>query len=136
MIGSFITTMMIIPASHLVQSFLVKHQIPQVTQPPYSPDWAPCDFWFFPKLKSPLKEKDFRLLKRFRKIQQGSWWQLGELCEVSRCIHWRALKCHCHVQCFLYLISPSINASIFHGTWLYTFQTHLFKKNKYSVRQR
>ena len=25
--------------------------ITTVTQPPYSPDLAPCDFWLFPKLK-------------------------------------------------------------------------------------
>ena len=34
----------------VVQTFLVKHQIMQVTQPYYNPDWAPCDFWLFPKL--------------------------------------------------------------------------------------
>jgi len=27
----------------------------QVCQHPYGPDLAPCDFWFFSKLKSPLK---------------------------------------------------------------------------------
>jgi hypothetical protein len=26
---------------------------------PYSPDLAPCDFWFFPKLKFPLKRRRF-----------------------------------------------------------------------------
>jgi len=26
-----------------------------VCQQPYSPDLVPCDFWVFPKLKSPLK---------------------------------------------------------------------------------
>ena len=35
-------------ASRLVQSSLVKHQITQVTQPPYSPDLVPCTFWLFP----------------------------------------------------------------------------------------
>ena len=35
--------------------FLAKHHITQVCQPPYSPHLAPCDFWLFPKLKSPLK---------------------------------------------------------------------------------
>jgi len=39
----------------LVQAFLAKHYITQVCQPPYSQDLAPCDFWLFPKLKSPLK---------------------------------------------------------------------------------
>ena len=31
-------------ASCLMYSFLVKHQITQVTQPPYGPDLVPCDF--------------------------------------------------------------------------------------------
>jgi hypothetical protein len=39
----------------LVQAFLAKRHIAQVCQPPYSPYLAPCDFWFFPELKSPLK---------------------------------------------------------------------------------
>ena len=80
--------------SRLMQSFLVKHQIIQVTQLPYSPDLAPCDFWLFPKLKSPLKERDFRPSMRFKKIWQGSWWWLGELCEVPRYLLWRGLRHH------------------------------------------
>ena len=44
-------------ASHLMQSFLAKHQITQLTQPAYSTDLALRDFWLFPKLKSPLKGK-------------------------------------------------------------------------------
>ena len=44
-------------ASHLVQNFLVKHQITQVTLPPYSWYLLPWNFWLFPKLKSPLKGK-------------------------------------------------------------------------------
>jgi hypothetical protein len=43
----------------LVQAFWAKDHITQVCQPPYSPDLAPCDFWFFPKLKSPLKGRGF-----------------------------------------------------------------------------
>jgi len=43
----------------LVQAFLAKHHINQVCQPRYSPDLAPCDFWLFPKLKSPLKGRGF-----------------------------------------------------------------------------
>jgi transposase len=39
----------------LVQAFLANHHITQVYQPPYSLDLVPCDFWLFPKLKSPLK---------------------------------------------------------------------------------
>ena len=43
-----------------VQRFLVRHQIMQVTQPLYSADLVHCDFWVFPKLKSPLKGKRFQ----------------------------------------------------------------------------
>ena len=43
-----------------MRSFLEKPQIIQVTQPLYSPDLVPCDFWLFPKLKPPLKGKRFQ----------------------------------------------------------------------------
>ncbi|PNF36917.1 hypothetical protein B7P43_G08390 [Cryptotermes secundus] len=46
-------------SSHLIQGFLAKHGIPQVRQAPYSPDMAPCDFWLFPRLKTPLKAAVF-----------------------------------------------------------------------------
>jgi len=42
-------------SSQLIQTFLVKHNIPVVGQAPYSPDMAPCDFWLFPHLKTQLK---------------------------------------------------------------------------------
>ena len=44
-------------ASCLVQNFFAKHQITQETQPCYSPDLVPCNFWLFPKQKSPLRGK-------------------------------------------------------------------------------
>ena len=65
------------------------------THPPTAQIWYPFDFWLFPKLKSPLKGKSFRPLMRFRKIRQGSWWRLGELCEVPKCILWRGWRCYC-----------------------------------------
>ena len=71
------------------------------------PDLVPCDFWLFPKLKSPLKGKRFQTIVKFRKIQWGSWWQLGELCEVPRCLLWRGQRRHCSmytVSCILYLL--------------------------------
>ena len=48
-------------------------QITQVTQPPYSPDLAPCDFWLFPKLKSPFKGKIFQTIDE---IQENTMEQL------------------------------------------------------------
>ena len=44
--------------------------------------------------------RDFRQWMRFRKIWQGSWWWLGELCEVPRCLLWRWLRCYCPVYNF------------------------------------
>jgi len=35
-----------------IREFLVKKNIPVLPHPPYSPDLAQCDFYFFPKLKS------------------------------------------------------------------------------------
>ena len=54
--------------SCLVQSFGET----QVTQPPYSPDLAFCDFWLFPKLKSPLKEKRFQTIDDIQENMRGS----------------------------------------------------------------
>ena len=67
-IGSFI---MVTHASCLRQSVLVKHQITQVTQTPYSPDLVPCDFWLFPKLKSPLKGKRFHTVNEIQENTTG-----------------------------------------------------------------
>ena len=61
-------------ASCLLQSFLGKHQITQVAQPPYSPDLVPRDFWLFPKLKSPLKGKRFQTVDD--EIQENTTGQL------------------------------------------------------------
>ncbi|KAL4088708.1 hypothetical protein QTP88_023792 [Uroleucon formosanum] len=47
-------------SAHVVQQFLAKHGIPVVSQPPYSPDLAPCDFFLFPKIKMALKGKCFQ----------------------------------------------------------------------------
>ena len=104
-----------------VQSFLVKHQITQVTRLPYSPDLEPCDPWLFPKLKSPLKGKRFWTIDG---IQENT---MGQLMVTGRTV-WgpqvptlkgteASLSC---VQCCLYLASSSIN-SVFHSTWLGTF---------------
>ena len=75
-----------------------------------APLWSnlvPCNFWLFPKLNHLWKRIDFRLSVRFRKIQQGSWWQLGELCEVPRFLLWRGLRYYCPmygVSCILRLL--------------------------------
>jgi hypothetical protein len=35
------------------------NSITKIDHLPYSPDFAPCDFWLFPKLKNSLKGKRF-----------------------------------------------------------------------------
>jgi hypothetical protein len=47
-------------SSHLINSFLAKHGIPVVRQAPYSPDMAPCDFWFFPQIEETTEGFPFR----------------------------------------------------------------------------
>ena len=37
--------------SILVRDYLTKMGIETVPHPPYRPDFAPCDFWLFPKLR-------------------------------------------------------------------------------------
>jgi transposase len=53
-------------SSSLVQTFLAKHHITQVCQPPYCPGLAPCDFWLFSKLKMPLKGRRFQTANEIR----------------------------------------------------------------------
>ncbi|UYV74766.1 hypothetical protein LAZ67_12000886 [Cordylochernes scorpioides] len=43
----------------IVQDYLAKHSVSVLSHPPYSPDIAPCDFFFFPKLKMTLKGRRF-----------------------------------------------------------------------------
>ena len=51
--------------SYLVQNFLVKHQIPHIAQPPYSPDVVPYDF-LFPKMKM-LKGNSFQEMEKIKR---------------------------------------------------------------------
>ena len=55
-------------ASRLVKSFLVKHQITQMTQHPYSPDLVLWDFWIFSKLKITFEREEI----------SDCWWDSGE----------------------------------------------------------
>jgi histone-lysine N-methyltransferase SETMAR len=49
--------------SLVVQQFLAEKNIPVITQPPYSPDLAPSDFWLFPTLKMGLKGTRFATME-------------------------------------------------------------------------
>jgi len=78
---------------------LVKHNIPVVREAPYSPDFAPWDYWLFPHLKTQLKGTRFESQddiiwnttvklysihkKVFRKCFK-QWWIRWEKCVQSQ----------------------------------------------------
>ena len=104
---------------HLVQTFLAKHQITQVTQPPYNLDLASCDFRLFPKLKSPFKGKRFQTVNESGKYDgaaDGDWenWVRSQGAYFEG--DWGVI-----VLRTMFLVSSSINVSILHITWLNTF---------------
>ena len=112
-------------ASCLVQSFLVKHQITQVTQSSYSSHLVPCDFWPFPKLKSPLKGKRFQTADEIQKNITGQQMVIGKERVKLKGAYFEE-DCSVIALCtmFLYLVS-SIHVSTFHIVWLDTFWTDL-----------
>ena len=109
-------------ASCLMQNFLAKYQITQVTQPCYSPDLVPCDFRLFPKLKSPLKGKRFHTVDEIQENTTEQLMVIGKNCVRSQGAYFEG-DWGIVVLCTMFLISSSINVSIFHVTWLDTFWT-------------
>jgi hypothetical protein len=56
--------------SALTQQFLVKYNMAVISHPPYSPDFAPCDFFLFPKMKLKLKGRRFDTIKEIQAESQ------------------------------------------------------------------
>lgn len=50
----------------IVTNYLTKAGIPTISQPPYSPDLAPPDFFLFPRLKGPLKGHHFETVENIQ----------------------------------------------------------------------
>ena len=72
--------------SRIMSDFWWNIETPKVTQPHYSPDLVPHDFWLFPKLKSPLKGKRFQTINESGKYDgaaDGNW----ENCVRSQSAH-------------------------------------------------
>ena len=109
-----------------VQSFLAKYQITQVTQPPYSPDLATCDFWLFPKLKSPSRGKRFQTISDIQENTTGLLMAIGRTVWGPKVPTLKGTEVSLsYVQYFLYLVSL-INVPSFPITWLDTFWTDLY----------
>ena len=104
--------------------FFVKHQITQVTQLPYRPAWAPCDFWLFPKLKSPWKGKRFQTVNEIQEKMTGQLMATGGTVGGPKVPIWKEWSVI--VPWTMFLVSSLRNVSIFQITWLDTFWTDLY----------
>ena len=71
--GQLVTGSSLAHASHLMQSFFVKHQITQVTQPPTAHVWCPLTS----KVKSPLKRERFQTADEIRENMMGQLRAIG-----------------------------------------------------------
>ena len=76
--------------SILVTDYLTKMSIKTVPQPPYSPDFAPCDFWLFPKLRGcryETIEMKAAVTKVIDTLTRGLPWAFQKLLErYKKCI--------------------------------------------------
>ena len=89
----------------------------------------PCDFWLFPTLKSHLKGKRFQTINDTQESTMGQLMVIGRTLWGPKVPTLKGSEVSLsYVQCFLYLVSSSINVSIFHITWLDTFWTDLVCK--------
>ena len=129
-IGSFTKTHSCIMSC---AEFLAKHQITQAIQPLYSPDLAPCDFWLFPKLKSPLKGKRFQTVDEIQENMTEQLMAIPTKDFVDCFEQWKGCRVNCVrsqgayfernwgiiVLCSVFLISY-----IFFNKCLYFFILH------------
>ena len=83
---------------------------------PYSPHLAPCDFRLLLKLKLPLKGNRFQTINELQENMMGQLMVIGRTVWVGPKVP--TLKVTevswLYVQCFLYLVSSSVNVSSFH----------------------
>ena len=113
-------------ASHLLQSFLQNIKSPRWLSPLYSPDLAPCDFCLSLKLKPSLKGKRFQTVDEIQENMTRQLMVIGRTVWGLKVPTLKGTKVSLsYVQCFLCLVSSSINVSIFHTTWPDTFWTDL-----------
>jgi hypothetical protein len=62
--------------SVLVQEELAKQQVTVLPHPPYIPDLAPCDFFFFPHLKQKLHRRRFQSAEEIVTATREAIWDL------------------------------------------------------------
>ena len=55
-----------------ITSYLARSDSPLLQDPPYSPDLAPSDYWFYNKLKLDIKGKVFNSAEEVKAVVIGS----------------------------------------------------------------
>ena len=76
----------------------------------------------FVKTKSTFEKKRFQTMEKIRENTTGQLMETGTVWGPKGPTLKESLS---YVQCFLYLVSSSVNVSIFHTTWLDTFWIYL-----------
>uniref|UniRef100_A0A8C4X9K6 Protein GVQW3-like n=1 Tax=Erpetoichthys calabaricus TaxID=27687 RepID=A0A8C4X9K6_ERPCA len=85
--------------SFVVQQCLADKNIPVITQPPYSPDIAPCDFWLFPTLQMGLRGTRFSTVEDIQSSGTPELWEIPQEA-FRRCFQqwqnrWSTCVCVC-----------------------------------------
>ena len=84
----------------------------KTSNPTYSPDLAPCDFWLVSELKSPLKGKGFETVNEIQENTVGQLMVIGRTVWGPKVLTLKGTEASLsYVQCFLYLVSSSVNVS-------------------------
>ena len=126
-IGSFITTRLL---THHVscRGFWRNIKSPRWLSPPTSTDLVPYNLCLFPKLKSPLKGKRFQTIDEIQENIMGQLMVIGRTVWSPKVPNLKETEVSLsYVQCLLYLVSSSVNVSVFHITGLDTFWTDLIR---------
>ena len=93
-----------------------------MTQPLSMTGLVPWLFWLFLKLKSPSKGKRFQTVEEIQDIMTGQLMMIGRTMWGPKVPTLKGTEVSLsYVQCFLYLVSSSVNVCIFHIIWLDTF---------------
>jgi transposase len=85
--------------SLVVQQFLTEENIGVITQPPYSQDLAPSEFWLSPTLKMGLKGTHFATMEDIKSNAMAELWKIPKEA-FHRCFqqwqdHWSKCVCVC-----------------------------------------
>ena len=119
---SFITTTCLRMHHVLCRVFWQNIKSPKWLSPIYSQDSVLCDSWLFLKLKSPLKGKTFHTINEIQENTTGHLMEIGRTGWGPKGPTLKGTEVSLSsVQCFLYLVSSSVDFSILHSTWLDTF---------------